>query len=334
MATQQSTIPSVSIQNLSVSYTTVYGTVRALNSVNLDIQKGESVSIVGESGCGKSTLGHSIVRLLAPNSRIDTGSIELEGKDVVKMKGSELTRMRGLDAFMIFQDPLNSLNPVKRVDVQLLEALRMRYKLEGKPFVEEEAYKEAEAKLTDVRMPDPEKIMTRYPHQLSGGQIQRVVISMGLLMRPKLLIADEPTSALDVTIQAQVLMLLRELQRTYRMSIIFITHDINVAYAVSDRMVVMYAGEIVESNLSEKMVKTAYHPYAQALIKSIPRTTKKEGRLTAIAGSPPNMLHPPLGCRFNPRCQYAMDICRVKAPPPVEKEGAVVRCFLYGGSDN
>ena len=334
MATQQSTLPSVSIQNLSVSYSTVYGTVRALNSINLDIQKGESVSIVGESGCGKSTLGHSIVRLLAPNAKYDTGRIELEGKDVIKLRGAELTRMRGADAFMIFQDPLNSLNPVKRVDVQLLEALQMRYKMEGKDFVEEEAYKEAQDKLTDVRMPDPEKIMVRYPHQLSGGQIQRVVISMGLLMRPKLLIADEPTSALDVTIQAQVLMLLRELQRTYRMSIIFITHDINVAYAVSDRMVVMYAGEIVESNASEKMVRSALHPYAQALIKSIPRTTKKEGRLTAIAGSPPNMLHPPAGCRFHPRCQYVMDICRVKSPPPVEKDGAIVRCFLHGGTDS
>ena len=333
MATQQSTIPSVSIQGLSVSYSTVYGTVKALNSVDLDIEKGESVAIVGESGCGKSTLGHSIVRLLAPNAKYESGRIELEGKDVIKMKGNELTRMRGLDAFMIFQDPLNSLNPVKRVDVQLLEALRARYKIEGKPFVEEEAYKEAEDKLTDVRMPDPEKIMTRYPHQLSGGQIQRVVISMGLLMRPKLLIADEPTSALDVTIQAQVLMLLRELQRTYRMSIIFITHDINVAYAVSDRMIVMYAGEIVESNTSDQMVRGALHPYAQALIKSIPRTTKKEGRLSAIAGAPPNMLHPPGGCRFHPRCPYVMDICRAKSPPAVEKDGAEVRCFLHGGSD-
>ena len=334
MATQQTTIPSVSIRNLSVSYSTVYGTVKALNSVNLDIEKGESVALVGESGCGKSTLGHSIVRLLAPNARYDSGTIELEGKDVIKMKGREVTRMRGLDAFMIFQDPLNSLNPVKRVDVQLLEALRMRYKMEGKPFAEEDAYKEAEDKLTDVRMPDPEKIMTRYPHQLSGGQIQRVVISMGLLMRPKLLIADEPTSALDVTIQAQVLMLLRDLQRTYRMSIIFITHDINVAYAVSDRMVVMYAGEVVESNTSEQMIKSALHPYAQALIKSVPRTTKKEGRLTAIAGAPPNMLHPPMGCRFHPRCPYAMEICRTKSPPPVRKGEADVRCFLHGGSDS
>jgi peptide/nickel transport system ATP-binding protein len=334
MATQQETVPAVSIQNLTVSYSTVYGTVRALNSVNLDIQKGESIALVGESGCGKSTLGHSIVRLLAPNARYDSGKIELEGKDVVKMKGAEVARMRGLDAFMIFQDPLNSLNPVKRVDVQLLEALRMRYKMEGKPFDEEAAYKEAEDKLTDVRMPDPEKIMTRYPHQLSGGQIQRVVISMGLLMRPKVLIADEPTSALDVTIQAQVLMLLRDLQRTYRMSIIFITHDINVAYAVSDRMVVMYAGEVVESNPSEQLIRQAFHPYAQALIKSIPRTTKKEGRLSAIAGAPPNMLHPPAGCRFHPRCPYVMDVCRAKSPPPIQKNGAEVRCFLHGGSDS
>ena len=321
----------VSVNELSVSYSTVYGTVRALNKVSISIASGESVAIVGESGCGKSTLGHSIVRLLPQNASYDSGSILLLGQDVVQISNRSAAKMRGRDAFMIFQDPLNSLNPVKRVDVQVLEAIRMKAKHDGKPYDEKEAYQEAVKGLQDVRMPDPQKILRRYPHQLSGGQIQRVVIAIGLLMKPKLLIADEPTSALDVTIQAQVLKLLHELQKEYNMSIIFITHDINVAYAVSDRMVVMYAGEIAESAPSEQLTRNALHPYAQALIKSIPRITKKEGRLTAIEGAPPNMLAPPAGCRFHPRCPMVMDVCKVKSPVPIEKGDDNVRCFLYDG---
>lgn len=225
---------------------------------------------------------------------------------------------------------MNTLNPVKRIDIQMLEAIRSRHKQEGKPFNEGEARKEAVEKLEDVRMPDADKIIARYPHQLSGGQIQRVVISMGLLMRPKLMIADEPTSALDVTIQAQVLELMRELQREYNMSIIFITHDINIANSISDRMVVMYAGEIVESAPTSQLVRNALHPYSQALIASIPRTTKSQGKLNAIAGAPPDMFSPPQGCRFNPRCTRAMDVCRVKSPPTTQKDESEVRCFLYG----
>jgi peptide/nickel transport system ATP-binding protein len=324
----------VSINDLSVSYTTVYGTVRALNKVSISVAPGESVAIVGESGCGKSTLGHSIVRLLPPNASYDAGNIILQGHDVIHLSNSGAARLRGKDAFMIFQDPLNSLNPVKRVDVQLLEAIKMKKKYDGKPFDEKDAQEEAIKGLTDVRMPDPEQIMNRYPHQLSGGQIQRVIIAMGLLMKPKLLIADEPTSALDVTIQAQVLRLLRELQKDYQMSIIFITHDINVAYAVSDRMIVMYAGEVAESGSSNQVTREALHPYSQALIKSIPRITKKEGRLTAIEGAPPNMLAPPDGCRFHPRCPHVMDVCKTQSPAAIDKNGDIVRCFLYGGSNN
>lgn len=326
--------PVVSIEDLSISYSTVYGRVRALNKVSVSVGQGESVAIVGESGCGKSTLGHSIVRLLPPNAAYDSGKVVLDGRNMLSLSNRELASMRGRTAFMIFQDALNSLNPVKRVDLQLLEAIKMKRKHEGGRFSEEEAYNEAVQGLSDVRMPDAESIMSRYPHQLSGGQIQRVVISMGLLMKPKLLIADEPTSALDVTIQAQVLKLLRDLQAEYGMSIIFITHDINVAYAVSDRMVVMYAGELVESGPSDKVTRAALHPYSRALIQSIPRITKKEGKLTVIEGAPPNMLSPPDGCRFNPRCPHVMDICRVKSPIMIEKDQESVRCFLYGGTNN
>jgi peptide/nickel transport system ATP-binding protein len=325
----KSTSLTLSVQDLSVSYRTVYGTLRALNRVTLAVERGESVSIVGESGCGKSTLGLSIVRLLPLNSAYESGRVFLEGKHVVKMNSREVSGMRGSSAFMIFQDPLNTLNPVKRIDIQMLEALRTRASREGKKFDEEEAYDEAVEHLRDVRMPDPEAVITRYPHQLSGGQIQRVVISIGLLMRPKLMIADEPTSALDVTIQAQVLKLMRDLQREYQMSIIFITHDINVAHSISDRMVVMYAGEVVESASSDSLVRDPKHPYTKALISSIPRTSKREGRLTAIKGAPPNMLNPPKGCRFNPRCPFVMDVCRAEEPRAVVAGESDVRCFLY-----
>jgi peptide/nickel transport system ATP-binding protein len=214
----------------------------------------------------------------------------------------------------------------------MLEAIQSRAKHRKTSFDGSEALKEAVKQLEDVRMPDPESIITRYPHQLSGGQIQRVVIAMGLLMRPKLMIADEPTSALDVTVQAQVLKLMRELQREYRMSIIFITHDINVAYSICDRMVVMYAGEVVESGEAERITRNALHPYSQALIASVPRTTKDQGRLTSISGSAANMLNPPSGCRFNPRCPYVMNVCRSRSPPETEKDGGLVRCFLHGGN--
>lgn len=320
----------VSVENLEITYRTVYGTLKALNGVNFSVAKGESISIVGESGCGKSTLGHAIVRLLPLNAKYTAGRIMLDGKDVTRMNNREVRGMRGTTAFMIFQDPLNTLNPVKRIDAQMLEAIRSRARHESVPFDEQEALKEAIDKLEDVRMPDPSSIIRRYPHQLSGGQIQRVVIAMGLLMRPKLMIADEPTSALDVTVQAQVLRLMRDLQRDYNMSIIFITHDINVAYGICDRMVVMYAGEVVELGSSDQVTKNPLHPYAQALIRSVPKTTKDQGKLTAVSGAPPNMIHPPNGCRFHPRCPYAMDICNTNSPSAIEKNGDTVRCFLYG----
>ncbi|HXW37351.1 MAG TPA: ABC transporter ATP-binding protein [Nitrososphaerales archaeon] len=322
----------ISVENLAVTYRTVYGTLKALDGIDLSVARGESVSIVGESGCGKSTLGLATVRLLPQNARYAAGRLMLDGNDVAMMSDREVLAMRGTTAFMIFQDPLNTLNPVKRIDVQMLEAIRSRCKHERTAFSETDALKEAVDKLGDIRMPDPDSIIRRYPHQLSGGQIQRIVIAMGLLMRPKLMIADEPTSALDVTVQAQVLKLMRELQREYNMSIIFITHDINVAYGICDRMVVMYAGQVVEEGTSDVVTRKALHPYSQALIQSVPKATKEEGRLTAIAGAPPNMLNPPKGCRFHPRCPYVMEVCRERAPPEVEKDGDAARCFLYGGT--
>ncbi len=320
----------VNVEGLSITYRTVYGNLQALNTVDLKIKRGESVAIVGESGSGKSTLGLAIVKLLAPNAYYTKGRLLLDGRDITKLSNRQVSLLRGSTAFMIFQDPLNTLNPVKRVDVQMLEAIRSRLKQKGETFNEEAAYQEAIDKLKDVRMPDADSIIRRYPHQLSGGQIQRVVIAMGLLMKPKLMIADEPTSALDVTVQAQVLDLMRELQQEFHMSIIFITHDINVAHSISDRMVVMYAGEVSEASPADVLVKKALHPYSQALIASIPTTSKKEGQLNAIAGSPPDMISPPKGCRFHPRCPFVMDICSRESPRTVTKDESDVRCYLYG----
>ncbi len=317
------------VEDLHVTYDTVYGTLNALNGVNLSIEEGETVALVGESGSGKSTLGLSIVRLLPPNGRYSKGSIVLNGKNVVSLSGSEVRRMRGTDVFMVFQDPLNTLNPVKRVSTQVLEALAVRAKKENKAFDEREGISEAIEKFKDVRLPDPEVLIHRYPHQLSGGQIQRVVIAIGLLLKPKLFIADEPTSALDVTIQAQVLKLLNSLKSEYKMSVIFITHDISVAYVIADRFAVLYGGEVSEIGEVSKVVKSPLHPYTKALIESIPKRSRKEGELVAIPGSPPNMLSPPTGCKFHPRCPYVMDVCRTENPPYTEADERTLRCWLY-----
>jgi peptide/nickel transport system ATP-binding protein len=316
------------VKGLQVNYRTIYGNLEAVRSLDFGVERGESIAIVGESGCGKSTLGLAIVRLLPPNASYE-GSVMLDGKDVLKLKSSEIRMVRGTDVFMIFQDPLNSLNPVKRVSTQLIEALAIRQKRAGRTFDETEIYKDIVEGLTNVRMPDPEVILERYPHQLSGGQIQRVVIAMALLMKPKLLIADEPTSALDVTIQAQVIKLINELKKEYGMAVLFITHDMAVAYTVANKFIVMYAGELSEAGPVNKVVKFPLHPYTTALVNSIPAKSRSQGDLTAIPGSPPNMLSPPPGCRFNPRCPKVMDVCRVENPKYVENDERILRCHLY-----
>ena len=316
------------VKGLKITYETVYGKLEAVKSLDLSLEKGQSLAIVGESGCGKSTMGHAIVRLLPPNAMYD-GKIILDGKDVFALKGRELREYRGNDVFMIFQDPLNSLNPVKRVDVQLNQALVERERLKGKYIDEETAHKEMIQGLTNVRMPDPDVILRRYPHQLSGGQKQRVVIAMALMMKPKLLIADEPTSALDVTIQAQVMKLINELKKEYRMSVLFITHDMAVAYTIADRFLVMYAGELSEDGPVEKVVKDPLHPYTIALVIIIPSKSRKDGDLISIPGSPPNMISPPSGCRFHPRCPKVMEVCRTEDPKFASVDDRLLRCHLF-----
>jgi len=318
------------INNLSIVYRTPFGIVKALDDVSLSLDKGESLAVVGESGSGKSTLALAIARLLPPNARYVSGSIIFDGIDILRLSESEFRKIRGTGIFMVFQEPFTSLNPVYKVKDQLLEALRIRYEREGVVFDESKAINEIISVLRDVRMPDPELIIERYPHQLSGGQIQRVMIAMGLLMRPKLYIADEPTSALDVTVQAQLLKLLKDLKREYGISILFITHDIAVASVIGDRIAVLYAGQLMELGDTKSVIYDPRHPYTKALLNSVPRISKYEGKLPIIGGSVPNLLNPPSGCRFHPRCPYATDVCKKEVPKIIKVNNTYVRCHLYG----
>ncbi|BCU67112.1 ABC transporter ATP-binding protein [Sulfolobales archaeon HS-7] len=316
-------------KDLTVYYSTIIGKTKILDSLNLNIEKGELVGIVGESGSGKSTLGFAVAGLMPPNAEVK-GNLEIEGKDVVGMKEKELQQLRGTEVFMIFQNPLNSLNPVKTVGFQLLEAVRVREERKKLKYNEEKAVQEVIEVLKELRFPDPERILSRYPHQLSGGQVQRIVIAMALLLKPKLLIADEPTSALDVTIQAQVISLIRQLNQEYGIALIFITHDIALANVVSDRLIVMYAGRLMEDGPTDKILKNPLHPYTAGLISSIPKIRKEDGELPSIRGAPPSFLVLPKGCKFSPRCAKVMQVCKEREPSEIEVEGRKVRCWLYG----
>ena len=315
------------ISKLSVAYETRYGRLRALDKINLALDQREFVAVVGESGSGKSTLGLAVVRLLPTGSSYEGGTIELEGKSILDMNQQQIRSVRGRTVFMIFQDPLTSLNPVKKVGRQLLEALRMRP--QNREEVLQERNQEIVSKLKAVRIPDPEAISERYPHQLSGGQIQRVLIAMGLLMKPKLLIADEPTSAVDVTVQAQILKLLDDLKREYEMSLLFITHDISVAYNVADRIVVMYAGKVVETGPTDTVIKSPRHPYTIGLITSMPRGIGRKDKLQAIQGAPASLLNPPKGCRYHPRCPFVLEVCKRSEPEFYSSGESLVACWLY-----
>lgn len=318
----------LSIKNLNVSYNTVAGKYKVIDNLNLDVEEGELVSLVGESASGKSTLGQVISRMLPPVG-IATGEVTLDSVNILKLSEKEMTKLRGTTVFMIFQNPLNSLNPVKRVGTQLLEALFIRNERTRHQMTEDDARKEVIEAMTSLRLPDPEKIMLRYPHELSGGQVQRVVICMALLLRPKLLIADEPTTALDVTIQAQVIKLLRDLNKQTGLSIIFITHDIGLAYVLSNRMLVFYAGRVMELGKTTDLVKKPMHPYTSGLIASIPSAPKDSGRLYSIPGSPPSYLDLPNGCKFNPRCKFVFNKCLNEEPNAIVTNGREIRCWLY-----
>ncbi|MEM0050610.1 MAG: ABC transporter ATP-binding protein [Conexivisphaerales archaeon] len=320
---------ALELNDVNVYYKTPLGKVHILHSINVNFEKGHSIGIVGESGSGKSTLGHAIVNLLPPNGILN-GQILFNGNNLVSLRRSQMTKVRGTGIFMIMQDPFSSLDPVKKVGRQLIEALKVKYERLNESLDEQKAYLEINKRLRDVKFPDPENVIERYPYQLSGGQIQRIVIAMGLLLEPTVLIADEPTSALDVSIQAQIMTLLAELQRSYNMTLLFITHDLSVAYTVSDMITILYAGRIMEYGATDDVILNPMHPYTEGLLKSFPKGRYVDGPLYTLKGAPPTFFDLPSGCKFNPRCPYVFSRCYEEEPQLyLQKDGRKVRCFLH-----
>ncbi len=316
----------LSVRNLCTDFPVKRGVVHAVEDVSFDLQEGEILAIVGESGSGKSVTSLSIMGLLAEPGHVAGGSMEFLGKDLVNMPEKEYREMRGNDMAMIFQEPMTSLNPVYRIGNQIVEAIRTHEKKVSK----KEARTRAIDLLRKVGIPSPEKRIDDYPHQMSGGMRQRVMIAMALACNPKLLIADEPTTALDVTIQAQILDLLRRLRDDTGMAVLLITHDLGVVSETADRVVVMYCGQVVEEASVRTLFDHPLHPYTLGLLKSIPRLEDDDSkRLYMIKGMVPNPLEMPPGCHFSDRCDSCMDICRKQAPQLVDAGDHKVRCFLY-----
>lgn len=316
------TAPLVSVRGLKVAFAD--GAVRAVGGVDIDIERGEAVALIGESGSGKSVTLRSLLRLNPERRTKIEGAITVDGRDVLAMGRRELALYRGGVASMIFQEPLLALDPVYTVGRQITESIR-RHERIGKT----EARARALALFERVRIPSPERRLDAYPHEMSGGMRQRAMIALALACRPKLLLADEPTTALDATVQIQVLLLLRELQRDLGLSIIFVTHDIGAAVEVADRILVMYAGRIVEEGSARDLIHRPRHPYTIGLLKSRAGTTQAKGaRLEAIPGSPPDLAKLPRGCSFSPRCLLAIDPCRAALPPMIPvAAGHGARCI-------
>lgn len=321
------------VNDLKTYFGTDDGVVKAVDGVTFHIGRGETLAVVGESGSGKSVTSLSIMRLIAtPPGRIAGGEMLFEGKDLVKMSEAQMRKIRGNDISMIFQEPMTSLNPVYTVGDQIAEAIQLHQKKSRS-----QAMKLAAEMLDLVGIPEPGKRVHNYPHQMSGGMRQRVMIAMALSCGPKLLIADEPTTALDVTIQAQILDLMRQLQRELGMSILFITHDLGVVAEIADRVVVMYAGRAVEEGNVKEIFANPQMPYTLGLMNSIPRVDKAaehQDRLEAIPGNVPNPLYLPAGCSFHPRCRFVQDKCK-EAIPPLEDTGGghMVRCVRWNELD-
>ena len=303
------------VDDLHVSFFTPAGEVKAVGGITYTLDEDEVIGIVGESGSGKSVEAYSIMGLLQSPGKVIAGSITFEGEDVLAKDKKEMTAFRGNRAAMIFQNPMTSLNPVYTIGNQLIEAL----KAHDKEIPKEEAAKRAMEMLTMVGINNVEQRMKQYPHELSGGMRQRVMIAMGLICHPKLLIADEPTTALDVTIQAQILELMKSLQAQTHMGIIFITHNLGVVAEICDKVCVMYAGKMVEQGPVDDIFYSPAHPYTEGLLRSMPRVdAESHERLIPIEGTPVDMLNPPEGCPFAPRCEHCMKICLQKMPPYVD----------------
>lgn len=315
----------LSVKNLVTEFKTSEGKITAVNNVSFDVKKGEVLGIVGESGCGKSVTSLSIMRLISkPNGMISNGQIIFDNKDILKMNDKEIRRIRGNEISMIFQEPMTALNPVYTIGFQIGEALGLHTNLEGKNI-----RKKCIELLKTVKIPRAEKVIDEYPHQLSGGMRQRVMIAMAISCNPKLLIADEPTTALDVTIQAQILEIMKSLIKEFDMSIIFITHDLGVISEMADRVVVMYAGKVVEEASVKNIFENPLHFYTRGLMASRSSSLKKGDKLQCIQGMVPSLHNMPKGCAFEPRCDYAIEKCKNKMPELLECEkDHKVRCWV------
>jgi oligopeptide/dipeptide ABC transporter ATP-binding protein len=318
--------PLLQIKDLRTYFFTSRGKVRAVDGVDLSLYEREVLAVVGETGCGKSTLGLSIMRLVPYPGRIVGGEIFFKGRDLLKVDESELRKIRGKEIAMIFQNPSKALNPVYKVGYQIAEM--PRYHL-GAPM--RKAWELAVDLLRKVKIPDPEVKASSYPHSLSGGMKQRSLIAMMISLKPSLLIADEPTTALDVTVQAQIMDLLREIREEVGMAVMLITHNIGLVAEESDRVAVMYAGKIVEVGATPDVLEDPLHPYTKGLLSSLPSRRGRKERVPSIPGNVPDLINPPSGCRFNPRCPYKLDICDKEEPELSEvRRGHLVSCFAVG----
>ncbi len=319
--------PVLSVRNLQVEFAPRGRTLRAIDGVSFDIAKGEVLGVVGESGAGKSVTGLAIVGLIDPPGRISGGEIFLSGLRIDNLPPEEMRRIRGKRIGMIFQDPLTSLNPLYRIGDQIIETIKTHSNLS-----ETAARKRAIELLADVGIPAAEKRIDGYPHEFSGGMRQRVVIALAICAEPELIIADEPTTALDVSVQAQIISLIKRLGRDHGTAVMLVTHDMGVIAETSDRVAVMYSGRIAEIGPVQDVIQNPLHPYARGLMGAIPTLAGEDKRLVQIPGSMPRLSAIPRGCSFNPRCAFAFDRCRVERPEPIQHGAQAVACHLYDAS--
>lgn len=329
--------PILRIRDLKIEFDTFEGVSHVLEGVNLTLGRGDTLGLVGETGCGKSITAKAILRLLpSPPARIVSGEIWFEGEDLLMKTEEEMRELRGRGIAMVFQDPMTFLNPVFTIEEQLVDVI-LAHEQSGKrgararSIGRKEALTKAIELLKEVRIPQPESRIKSYPHEFSGGMRQRVLIAMALSGSPRVLVADEPTTALDVTIQAQILKLLKDLVDRHGHSILLISHDLGVVAKVCRRIAVMYAGTVVESCGTAELFRNPFHPYTQGLLNSILTFSKRKGAIEGIRGTIPDLIHPPPGCRFHPRCPRAITQCERSKPSPIEvRQGHWVSCHLYG----